>query len=356
MEADFLGSMTNWLFKNSKIAPQTVWVAAGINNCFRSQGYKSAEAANQIFDIVRLVKFYSPQTRVVIQGVLPTSYPYPESEQYAGMYWNDTNTFPMHHCVKDINKRLRKFVKEYRDHCVEYADLDNVVISDGGQFKSGVLGDGLHFRPEPADMNSYCEAIARAVEPFNNGWVRARSEGQYVEDVEPLYFEGLEGPIYYRWKYGEWSPCTGTCGEQRRSAHCYRMEAGDLGSEAVDDTFCQDVFLNPLQRVCDFSKDCLSVFNVVKESLVQLPGSMVLNTDFNQRATEPVREPCPVAQVLDNRISMGLVAGVAVVAVCLLAALLIALHNWRLLKYAVEESKVTTAERDIIRRKYPMGL
>lgn len=299
----------NWIMSETDLAPQVIWIAIGVNDCRNRKNPR--DAADNIIEAVRAAKYWSPQSVVIVQGVLPTSYPEDDPDNFEGEKWSDQD---MYDCVESINNRVKDFVDDNDDMCIEYADLEDVVLTKG-KFRDNVLGDGLHFLGG-GDMGRYCEAIADEVERFGDYDVQSRSESPLWRDVEPFAFEG-DGEPYYRWAYSEWTQCTGDCGNQRRTVQCLLHDPMGINStdELVKDEMCGEIFLNPLERICNFTTECLANLTMPPQALVVQPYTAVVRP-----------QPSPGPQRLGLGCSKASVAQIVMLAaIAVLAVLLVAL-------------------------------
>jgi hypothetical protein len=273
MQTEWAITLVDWIFGNTCLAPQVAYVAIGVNDCIADED-NGLDAAKNIIDIIRVLKHYSPDTQIVVQEVLPTSYPEPDFE---GEEWEDMKRYD---CIRRLNRRVRDFVESRRSSCIDIVDLSGVIL-DNGRFDENVLADGVHFwsddDDDEGDMNKYCSAVANAVEDYGDQEVSARGTALDWVDVEPIHYVGIEGETYYRWRYNEWSACSGACGMQRRTAECHHIDPNVTDSSVVQERFCQNVFMNPLERVCDVNDACLSNFTVPFGALVNQPNSLVLD-------------------------------------------------------------------------------
>ena len=280
--------MTDWIFSESDLAPQIVYVAIGINDC--QEDYPIEMVADAIIRTVKAVKYYSPHSAVVVQKILPAD---DDKKDWEGEKFKKQD---LYECVVETNKIVEKWVKDNEDKCISSVDFEDFVLDDG-KFRKNVLGDGVHFT-DGGDMKEYCKLIEKATKKFDDYDVQARSTGlEPWRDVEPIIFTE-EGETYYNWKYNEWSNCTGACGSQRRTVECHRFDPGATDGYTVMDSFCEDVFLNPLERVCDLTEQCLMRLDVPAAALVHQPGTVVLNRPSGDLSDAGCPTFSPLAAVL----------------------------------------------------------
>lgn len=270
------------MFDKTCLAPQVVFMAVGVNDCIRQESAK--DAAQHIIDTVKIIKDYSPDTQVIVQRVLPTSYPI---KKFEGTDWEDQK---LHDCAKTINEEVEDWIDDNKQHCISQVDMSSVVL-DNGEFKDHVYEDGLHFG-EDGDMKLYCRAIRKAISDYDNTRVSARGTALDWEDVEPFFYEGLENDNeYYRWAYNEWSSCPMGCGTQRRTAECHLMQVNGT-DRVVPDSYCVDSFMNPLERMCNMTDSCLANIQGPRGALIKEPNTLLLS---NLQSGNLLLEPneCP---------------------------------------------------------------
>ena len=153
------------VFEDTCIAPQVVYLAAGVNDCLGGKSY--GDAIRGMIDSIKIVKHFSPDAHVVVQKVLPTSKP---SRSYAGKRWEDQEYFG---CVERVNRDVGNWIREHQSSCISHEDMEDLVLDGAGRFWRGIYGDGIHFLGG-GNMGSYCEKIAGAVGPHSGVGVVAR--------------------------------------------------------------------------------------------------------------------------------------------------------------------------------------
>lgn len=251
IKSDWEKAVADWLMKNTCLAPQVVFIAVGVNDCILDADRDTGvNAGKNIIDLIEVIKSYSPESQIVVQGTLPTSIPDQDPE---GEKWDsDMKLFT---CVESIKKTVSSYINRLGDNaCVKYVNLDKVVLDDD-EFRD-VLDQGVHIKED--DMMPYCKAIGAALAPYRSNEVSTRGSITDWVDAEPFHFTGLEGEdTYFRWRYNEWSNCTGACGIQRRTAECHQIDVNSTMSPTVDEALCANVFMNPLERVCNVDEECL---------------------------------------------------------------------------------------------------
>eukprot|EP00873_Tetraselmis_striata_P038606 jgi/Tetstr1/458870/TSEL_004379.t1 len=320
MKSDWAITVVDWLFSNTCLAPQVAYIAIGVNDCIADQD-DGRDAGENIIDIIKVLKHYSPDTQIVVQEVLPTSYP---EAKFNGKEWEDMKTY---HCVRELNRKVRDFVDDNRRSCLDIVDLSGVVL-DNGKFDEGVLADGVHFwsdDDDDGDMDKYCSAVANAVEDYNDQEVSARGTALDWVDVEPIHYPGIEGDTYYRWRYNEWSACSGSCGMQRRTAECHFI--GVNQTAVVREENCRNVFMNPLERICDIDDVCLAEFSMPFGALINQPNSLVISD--GPIAADPVAESFEEECSPMNTLSKILLGCTVALAVSLLGAIITLVVLWR---------------------------
>lgn len=245
--------MVHWIFKNEEdLRPQVVYLAVGVNDCRKGRDYD--DIVDNIEDAVEAIKYYSEDTQVVIQGILPTSYPEKDDSEFEGEDFEDMDLYK---CITNANKELEKYARKYRSRCVDFHDAEKVVLERNGEFKEGVLKDGLHF--DKSEMMDYCDDIADAVKKYRNIKVNSNGGNAFTNwtDIEPMHYVEEEGnETIYRWRYNSWSNCTGACGLQRRTAECHMVDVATGAGHTVEEALCADSFMNPLEKVCNLEPTC----------------------------------------------------------------------------------------------------
>eukprot|EP00192_Tetraselmis_astigmatica_P008192 CAMPEP_0117664138 /NCGR_PEP_ID=MMETSP0804-20121206/9036_1 /TAXON_ID=1074897 /ORGANISM="Tetraselmis astigmatica, Strain CCMP880" /LENGTH=610 /DNA_ID=CAMNT_0005471303 /DNA_START=119 /DNA_END=1952 /DNA_ORIENTATION=+ len=320
-------ALADWIFSESDMAPKMVWLAIGINDCRR--GHSKSTIVSNIIKTIQIVKYYSPQTAVMWQKILPAA---DDEEGWSGDEWSKQDTYD---CVEGVNKEVEKWVKDHESMCMKVVNFESFILSNG-RFRDGIYGDGLHFT-DGGELSSYCSKIAGQVDEYQNNDVQKRSsELEAWRDVEPIHFEE-EGEVYFRWNYSEWTECTGECGTQRRYAECHRFDPNQNGtaSEVVTDKLCHDVFLNPLERICGMTHECVEKLPMPPNALVHQPGTLVVTFPTQGPVTVTVdkAEPADCSNLAPSQpvgllatvIALGLVliatAGFAAYQACKLAAM-----------------------------------
>mmetsp|Transcript_31670 Transcript_31670/g.89993 ORF Transcript_31670/g.89993 Transcript_31670/m.89993 type:complete len:558 (+) Transcript_31670:75-1748(+) len=278
-----LVALVDWIFGETDLAPQLVWIAIGINDCQADNDYPVDLVVDAIIRTIKAVKYYSPQTAVVWQEILPAD---DDKKDWEGDKFKHQDLYD---CVRKTNEKVREWVDKQKDKCISHVSFEDFILKKG-KFREDVLGDGVHFT-DGGDMDKYCELIEDATRGYDKYEVQARSTGlEPWRDVEPFHYEE-EGETYYRWKYNDWSNCTGACGSQRRTVECHRFEPNATSSYTVEDPFCEDVFMNPLERVCDLTEKCLQRLEVPASALVHQPNTFVVNSPTARLAMQG--EACP---------------------------------------------------------------
>eukprot|EP00951_Prasinocladus_malaysianus_P012261 scaffold91339_cov40-Prasinocladus_malaysianus.AAC.1 len=303
--------MTHWIFANSCLAPQVVYIAVGTNDCRR--GADGDDVAEFIIQIIESIKYFSPGTHVVVQSILPSA---DDDDDWEGEDWDDMDA---HDCVEEANEEVKDYIdKKLDDECVEFLDLKDFILDSGGEFRDDIFDDGLHFW-KGGEYKKYAEKIADSISDADNADVNARASSLDWVDVEPMYYRSIEGDTMYRWRYNEWSNCTGPCGMQRRTAECHHIPNANATNSSyvigytVPDEYCAKVYMNPLQRVCNIDDVCLAEMGVPPGSLVFTPNSAIAGSMASE-----VDEPCDT-EGWDTR-SMALLGCVIALAVGLLVA------------------------------------
>jgi hypothetical protein len=267
--------MVSWIFGNhDDLRLQVVYLAVGVNDC--RAGRDEDDIADNIIDTISLIKYYSPDTQVVVQGILPTAYPEDDVKDFEGEEFED---FKLYDCIRDVNTEVKKWAKKYKSRCIAYNDAEDVVLDDG-EFKDDVLKDGLHFAT--SEMNDYCKEIESAVKKYRKQKVSANGEFNVFSnwtDVEPMHYPDVEGNhTLFRWRYNAWNNCTGLCGMQRRTAECHMVNAETGEGHTVDESLCYNSFMNPLERVCNLRAECEAELGPLGALLRQpIPAHLVPN-------------------------------------------------------------------------------
>jgi hypothetical protein len=302
IDVDFTKTLVNWLFSNSypQMEPQVVFVAVGVNNCARGHDYN--RVSRGIVDIIKLVKYYSPQTRVVVQGVLPSSHGTSKGN-FEGKKFKDMELYD---CIRKTNAVVERWIKRNHERCIEFEDLSSVVLS-GGKFRKNILRDGLHFDEDR--MGRYCEDIADAIKSFSGVQIKSSDANVFSNwtDVEPLHVPDVEGnETLFRWRYNEWSNCTGACGVQRRTAECHAVSVATGESYTVAESLCTDVFMNPVERVCNLEPACQAELGPLGALLRQpVSASGLLGRDL-----VVVENACDTPST-NNAVYIGVIAALA---------------------------------------------
>ena len=261
--------------EDTDMAPKVFYLAIGINDCRR--GRDGDDVAESIIETIKSVKYYSPGTAVKWQKILPAA---DEEDDWEGVKWKDQDAYK---CVEEANEKVEKWIKKHDDDtCIEVVDLEDFVLKSGKI--RDVYGDGLHF-DDGGDLKGYCKEITDEVEDYRKNDVSSRSSGlEPWRDVKPLHFEP-EGEAYFRWKYSEWTECTGECGSQRRTVSCLRFEPNATEGTPVETQLCEDVFLNPLERICDMTKECVARLPAPPQALVHQPNTFVVSVPASTPVT-----------------------------------------------------------------------
>mmetsp|Transcript_42015 Transcript_42015/g.105406 ORF Transcript_42015/g.105406 Transcript_42015/m.105406 type:complete len:492 (-) Transcript_42015:284-1759(-) len=257
---DYTKTMTDWIFRGARserkdIKPQVVYLSVGVNDCIYEK--RPRDISDNIIDIVKIIKYYSPDTRVVIQEILPTSfYDDKDDDDHDGERWERAELYK---CITDTNKLVKAWVRSVDRYCIETADLSDLVLDNDGEFKGGVLRDGLHFGSR--GIFDHCRAIQRSIRRFSGVQINSASAVNVTipieEDVEPLHYPSIEGnATIFRWRYNDWSACSGACGIQRRTAECHKLILETEASEVVDEALCAMSFMHPVDRVCNVEPSC----------------------------------------------------------------------------------------------------
>eukprot|EP00873_Tetraselmis_striata_P041158 jgi/Tetstr1/461422/TSEL_006532.t1 len=261
----FAATLVQWIFTNSvpKLQPKVVYLAVGINDCTR--GRDASKIVDNLILIIKAIKHSSPHTRVVVQGLLPTTYK--DTTDADGETWDEDEELKWYDCVTAVNTDILTWIQGNAELCIEYEDQSDVVLDDDDKFNDA-LKDGLHF--DQGNMNKYCKAIADAIKDHADVEIDSFQGNVFTHwhDVQPLPIEGET--TQHLWHYNEWSNCTGNCGVQRRTVECHAVEVASGASHTVEEALCINVFMNPLERVCNIEPDCEAKLGRL-ESLLRFP-------------------------------------------------------------------------------------
>lgn len=319
-------AMAEWIMKDTDTAPDTAWIAIGINDCRR--GHDGGDVADNIIKTIEIVKSYSPQTAIVWQKILPAA---DDDRGWVGNKWTDQDSYD---CIAEANKKVEDWIDDNSDTCISIADFSDFVL-DNGKFMSGRLGsDGFHFI-DGGDMDGYCKLISEAVSEWKGNDVESRSDSSPWRDVEPLRFEGV-GEAYYTWKYTDWDTCTGMCGTQMRTAECHYVNPNVTNTTVVPDSSCANEFMNPLERLCNLDDPCVSSLPAPPEALVHQPRTIVALSPAKSGQTGLASGLCSEQTPL----SIGLMSAVAVLGALVLVLFGLVLYLLRRLNVA----RVPTSE------------
>ena len=249
--AQTVAKLARWVFEDTCMAPQVVYLAVGVNDC--RSGRTGSEAIRGITDAIKIIKHYSPDTHVVVQKVLPTSKPY---QTYAGKEWEDQEAYD---CVERINRDVGRWIRDHRSSCISHESFEKLVLDSSGRFRSGVYDDGLHFYQD-GNMDKYCSKISKAVGSYSTKDVSTRGSALGWVDTEPFTY-ALKNESFHRWTYNDWTECHGACSKQLRTANCMLQHPGHNSMlEPADEAFCADAFMNPLERICNITDECINDF------------------------------------------------------------------------------------------------
>lgn len=286
IRTDFVKTIVEWIWSanHGDLTPQVVYLAVGVNDCIYDEGHRNI--ASNIIDIVKLIKYYSPGTHVVVQSVLPAAYG--DDDNFEGEDF-DSDSSDIYTCITETNRIVKDWVDDNIDRCIDHADLTDVVLDSRGRFKDGILEDGLHFDTDDG-YDAYCREIGNIVEDYH-GVSISSSNGNIVSnwaDVNPIHYPGLEGnETFYRWSYNEWSNCTGACGTQRRTAECHLVGAETGIGYTVAEAHCSDVFMNPLERLCNLQPSCEAELGPLSARIRQpVPSNSILLPRSNVAGAE----------------------------------------------------------------------
>mmetsp|Transcript_42016 Transcript_42016/g.105412 ORF Transcript_42016/g.105412 Transcript_42016/m.105412 type:complete len:493 (-) Transcript_42016:328-1806(-) len=342
---DYTKTMTDWIFRGARserkdIKPQVVYLSVGVNDCIYEK--RPRDISDNIIDIVKIIKYYSPDTRVVIQEILPTSfYDDKDDDDHDGERWERAELYK---CITDTNKLVKAWVRSVDRYCIETADLSDLVLDNDGEFKGGVLRDGLHFGSR--GIFDHCRAIQRSIRRFSGVQINSASAVNVTipieEDVEPLHYPSIEGnATIFRWRYNDWSACSGACGIQRRTAECHKLILETEASEVVDEALCAMSFMHPVDRVCNVEPSCVASLGpggTLPRYLV--PADQLLVTEV------PSSDPdCDTASDTDNAYLGAIAALAAVLLITIVAAVIMSMRLARATKMqpagkAVESSAI----------------
>jgi len=329
-------ALANWIFEDTDMAPSVVYLAIGINDCRR--GGKGKDVASAIIETIKVIKYFSPGTAVKWQKILPAA---DDEDDWEDAKWKDQDAYD---CVEEANEKVEDWIDDNDSHtCIEVVDLEDFVLK-GGKIRD-VYGDGLHFT-DGGDLEGYCKEITKEIEDFRKNDVEARSSGlEPWMDVEPLHFEP-EGEAYFRWNYSEWSTCSGACGSQRRTVGCLRFEPNATVATSVESELCRDIFLNPLERICDMTTECVARLPGPPEALVHQPGTFVMSIPKDTLMTIAMNQPGQAAQdecSSTSPILVGLSAACIVLAALLVASAGVAVYQSRKLRETARQPETTAA-------------
>jgi len=261
------------IFEDTCLAPQVVYLAVGVNDCFN--GRTGDNAILGITDTIKIIRHFSPATKVVVQKVLPTTKP---DESYRGKLWKDQDYYK---CVQHINARVGRFIRKNRESCVSHVDFTNLILDSEGRFRAGIYDDGVHFYKN-GDMNKYCDAIADELESSSSRDTyedESGSSDSSSKSRNDRFASDLINATAYLWTYSKWTKCEGVCGTQRRTAMCMMQNPGNTTTmlEPANEASCEGTFMNSLARICKIKDDCdVNGFLQDRTVLTMQPGSILL--------------------------------------------------------------------------------
>ena len=286
-----------------------MYLSVGVNDCFN--GRSGSEAILGITDAIKIIKFFSPDTHVVVQKVLPTTKPY---TSYFGEAWEDQEYY---NCVEHINTYVGIWIDKHKSSCISHVDFEDFILDSNGRFRENVYDDGLHFYAN-GKMAEYCEEVAGAVGSHSGNDVSIRGSSLEWIDTEPFAYN-LKNESFFRWTYNEWTPCDGACGTQRRTAQCVLQHPETNSTpEPVNEAECAYAFINPLERICDISDGCINGLIHDRGVLSLQPGS-----NFQQISSKH-----GIAATLTYSLVAAAVATVALCAVFVVVHQVS--HKWRI--------------------------
>eukprot|EP00873_Tetraselmis_striata_P013879 jgi/Tetstr1/434143/TSEL_002467.t1 len=191
----------DWLFANSCMEPQVVYLAAGVVSCVLD-GDDDGDAAlyaERLAETVRIIKHYSPASQVVVQLVMPA------------------RMGRVRQCARAINTSLRRWIMRLPENaCVQRIDTSEVVLDENGNIDEEMFRDKVH--------------LDRALEKEGE-----REEERKEQKEASLSSSEEELEFRYDWLYSRWRACESECGMMDRSRHCMRTPAGGSGIEVVGD-------------------------------------------------------------------------------------------------------------------------
>jgi lysophospholipase L1-like esterase len=120
-----------------KTEPEIIFVLIGINDLIRGVEDETLLANQQL--IVRYLRQVHPQTKIVVQSILPHS---AEKVTWEG---RDRLVSIPNSRIKELNKQLKAIAK---DESVIYLDLYPLFADADGNLKTELSTDGLHLNPQ----------------------------------------------------------------------------------------------------------------------------------------------------------------------------------------------------------------
>jgi lysophospholipase L1-like esterase len=120
-----------------KTQPEAIFVMIGINDLIREVTDETILANQRL--IVRYLRRVHPQSKIVLQSILP------HSARNATWEGRDRLLAIPNRRIRDLNERLRAIAKEEN---VIYLDLYPLFADADGNMKTELSSDGLHLNPQ----------------------------------------------------------------------------------------------------------------------------------------------------------------------------------------------------------------
>jgi len=126
ISGDTTGGVLKRLSAFTSTRPDTIYVMAGINDLRR--GYSDATILGNLRQIIRQLRRTHPQSRIVVQSILPTAY---------DVIPNDR--------IRSINQQLATIAQV---EGANYLNLSSFFADAQGNMRSALTTDGLHLTPQ----------------------------------------------------------------------------------------------------------------------------------------------------------------------------------------------------------------
>jgi lysophospholipase L1-like esterase len=121
---DNSSGILNRIDKIAKFTPQKIFLMIGINDL--SWGIKIDSVIHNYVNIIKRIKFLSPETKIYIQSILPV---------------NDDFENASNKDVIELNSKIKDVVGEYD---LTYIDIYSYLLDSSGKLSKEYSNDGLH--------------------------------------------------------------------------------------------------------------------------------------------------------------------------------------------------------------------